>query len=277
VLDKPSILHDKSTHSRLLFSLGGVSFTATLISQPRNGSLLQLNDPEFRDYVGKLLFDLRVGQAYAPKPKFTDRICTPSDLTMGVQAGPYVLHRTPDGEFGDGVILNRGGDSYLVSPSNCPTTIMVGGNGLAVAAHMGRFCLIDEQRFHTSTPAVGRKHMSIVSSALELLGDPKAVHAKVFWGIAPNLFPHDMEHPEFGDKNEWMRSLIARTWGESSVQLNGSAFYLDLPKLIRDQCMNEGVPERNIDLRCAYQPNSGTWTDGALGKPRNLVIVTRKS
>lgn len=283
VLSRSSALSEKSTPSPLAFVLGGVSFTATMISQPRNGSLLQLTDKdegvrtEFRNFVGSTLCDLDVSEAYAPKPKFTDYISKPSELVMGVPVGPHVLHRNRDGEFGDGVLLRRRGEAYVVSPSSCPTTVMVGDDGTSVALHTGRFCLIDQHGLEKDVPMPGRKYTSIVFSALELLGDPKQVHVKPLWSIPPHLFVHDKNHPTFGKTNEKMRHVIAKLWGSDSVPLRGDKFWLDLPKLVRDQCISRGVPEDNIDLTHAYQPPTGTWIDGAKGTPRNLVVVSRHS
>lgn len=279
MLTKTSLV-DAFYHQR--FELGGTMFTATMFSKPRNWSLSQLAHPdeqvrtEFGQKVGKILHDLRVGKAFAPSPvKFTDRIIDPAELTAQVPVGQYLLYRNSE-QPADGVSI-QGGEAFVVSPSSCPTTVMIGSDGKAVVLHTGRDCLIDRHGLKHSMPTPGRKHPSIIYSALYHLGNPQEVQVKVLWSIPPHLFVHDMEHPEHGATNERMHYVVSTIWGPDSVPLRGKKFWLDLPKLIRDQCMSRGVPEDNIDLKHAYQSPSGTWLNGAPGTGRNLVIVARHS
>ena len=269
-------------HSFQRFTLGNVLLKARMYSKPFNGSLSQLASPDLytRETFSRLLGDIhheaQIGKAFAPNPtKFTDRIIEPSELTMTMPIGKHVLYRNPE-RPADGVPL-KAGEACFISPSSCPTTVMVGGDGRALVLHTGRDCLIDRHALENNAPAPGRRHTSIVFSALHYLGDPEKVRVKVFWSIPPHRFVHDLDSPTHMKVNRRMYEAIFTLWSPDSVPLRGSKFQLDLPKLIRDQCKSRGVPEANIDLTHAYHPPAGTWTDGAKGTPRNLVVISRHS
>jgi hypothetical protein len=268
-------------HSYQRFRLGDILLKARMYSKPLNGSLSQLvsPDPHTREMFSRLLGDIhhevQIGKAYAPSPiKFTDRIADPDELTVPVPIGKYTLYRNPE-RPADGVPL-KSGEGCFISPSSCPTTVMVSGDK-ALVLHTGRDCLIDRHGLEHGSPAPGREHGSIIFTALHYLGKPEQVQVKVLWSTPPHLFVHDLDHPTYGKINERMHHVVTRLWGSDSVPKRGNKFHLDLPKLVRDQCMSRGVPEDNIDLRHAYQPPSGTWLDGKAGTPRNLVVVSRHS
>lgn len=262
-------------HQRV--ALGNTAFTATLFGKPNNWSLSQLTAQEesvrieFGARLGNVLWDLRVGNAFAPNPtKFTDRIINPRELTTSIPAGAMRVRRNPNSPA-DGIPL-EGGDAYVVSPSSCPITVMVAGSNM-LALHTGRDCLID--RHELLYGSSGRKTHSVCFSALAFLGHAKKTYVKVFWGIRGHKFRHSFSHPTYGDVNRAMHELIVSRWGEQNAPVRDGEFHLDLPQLIKAQCMSWGVPETHIDLAHAYSDSSEAWVDGAVGTPRNLVVINR--
>lgn len=280
MLDKPSTTFQAHTYH--CFELGGVKLKARLFGKPRNGSLSQLASPDpairdtFAEFLGWVHHDAQIGKAYAPTPtKFTDRIIAPDRLTVQVPIGKRVLYRN-SAEPADGVPI-KSGEACFISPSSCPTTVMVGGDGTTLVLHTGRDCLVDRHALKYNEPAPGRWHTSIIFSALHYLGNPEEVYVKVLWSVPPHLFAHDMGDKVYGEINKKRHNIITALWGPDSVPTRNHKYQLDLPKLIRDQCASRGVPESNIDLTHAYQSLDGTWLDGKPGTPRNLVVVSRHS
>ena len=276
MLQKTSL---NDAYSYIRFELCGSLFTATIFGRPLNWSLSQLSAKdekvreEFSGRLGRALRDLRIGKALAPSPvKFSDRIIASEELTAQVEAGSHSVWRYPQ-RPADGVPI-RSGEACVFSPSSCPTTLMVRGK-TALVLHTGRDCLLDRYRLQHGMR--GRTHESICFSGLEHLGTPREVYVKPFWGIPGALFPHDLEHPVYSRINQAMYKMISERWGGDCVPRKGGAFYPDLPKLIRAQCMEQGVPKDHIDLAHAYQPAKATWLDGKAGTPRNAVVIARHS
>jgi hypothetical protein len=261
--------------------LGSSSFKATLFGQPENWSLGQLSDAnrnvreEFSDRLGRVLHDLDIGKALAPSPiKFTDKIIDSAELTKMVAVGNRVLYRNPDSPA-DGVPL-KPGEAYVISPSSCPITLMV-RKDKALALHTGRDCLVDKHQREHGKLALGRRHTSICFSALEYLGAPYETQVKILWSIPGPLFKHGLKDPTHGKTNEALYNIIGERWGYESIPKHDEIFYLDLPKLIKAQCLKWGVPEESIDLTHAYHQPKGTWLEGKKDTPRNLLVLARQS
>lgn len=265
------------------FSLGGESrYTATLFGKPENWSLSQLGhkDPVVREQfgarLGGVLYDLQVGNAFAPNPtKFTDRIIDASELTTHVAAGSATLRRNSE-RPADGVPLESG-DAFVISTANCPVTLMERSGAEALALHTGRECLIDRILVDTGRPTPGRSYHSICFSGLVRLGDPKSTKVKVFWAEPAHRSLYDLDDPTYGSFNRKLYKLIVDRWGIACAPKKGNAFNIALPELIKAQCMEMGVPATNIDLSHGHQPMKGTHLDGTPGKPRNLFVLARRS
>ncbi len=264
------------------FTLGNVSFTAYLFGKPENWSLSQLGegvDPvvreEFAQRIGKTLYNLRISRPLAPSPvQFTDRIIPSTILTTPISVGPMTLWRNA-ALPADGVDLEAG-QAYVVSSANCPSTTMV-RKGKVLALHTGRECLIDKDWLKTGKHASGRRYHSICYSAIEQLGVPSEVHVKVFWAEPHQRSRYNFRDARYGKTNERMYGLIGETWGSKPIRREGDTFFLNLPELIKAQCMRLGVPESQINLSHAHQMAEGTWLDGTPGTSRNLFVLARRS
>ena len=269
----------REAHCHHPFQIDGMNFKATLFAKPQNWSLSQLTSEDesvrqdFSTKLGRVLYDLGVGRALAPSPvKFTDRIIEPEKLTQRLPAGALGVYRNPD-EPADGVPIPAG-SALVISPSSCPVTLMTRGD-TALGLHTGRFCLLDKYMLECGD--AGRRYESVCHTALDCLRRPDEVHVKVFWSIPGHHFRHSLVDDRYKAINTAMYERIRQQWGDDPVPRRGDEFCLDLPKLIKAQCLKRGVPEENIDLTHAYHGMHGVWLEGKAGTPRNLVVLARHS
>lgn len=283
---KPVAAHAVSrAFSHLRFDLCGGIYTASIFGKPDNWSLSLLGNPEtqeeYRARLGDVLEDLQVGKALAPVPTaFNAQMIDKKQLTTEIEAGARILYRNAQ-RPADGVTISPG-EAFVISPGGCPITVLTRRNFEAACLHTGRNCIIDRDAVLSPRKGAGRRHFSVIEAGLESLGvgrrdQAQSVRVKVLWSLPARFFPHPLDHPRHAEFNLRMREYVGRRWGADCVEARGNVMYPDLPRIIRAQCIELGVPHDHIDLSHAYLHHNEIWSEGAAGAPRNLVVVARHS
>lgn len=266
-------------HTHLRFELGGHRFAATLFGSKHglDWSVSQLDDPtrgvEYAHRLGGILCALNVGDAFvANATQFNARVGDPSKFSRKRQVGGHFLCLAAKPYEGTQL---AGGNAGVQSPAGCLTMVVVRPGHLPVKAHAGRWSLINRYR-QIQMGRPDNDPENVCSASLERLGvrsrkDASEVRVKILWGIAPHLFPHPL-CGEHAATNRWLQSYAAARWGEECARERDGIMYLDIARIAQMEFLQWGVLQEHVDTSHAVLPQ-GAYTNGSVGKPRNLVVV----
>ncbi len=236
---------------------------------------------EYRTRMGSVLREQGAGNVHTlimPR-EFNARIVGKEHFRQdGVWAGDHELYRNPE-HPGEGLLLEPG-EAAWITPSNCATGILT-LDGRCAPVHFGRWSLFDQCLVEHGHRNPDREHESVLYAALESLGvrnkeDAARVVAILFGGAHPADFPHPVVDSPHAGINLSLRDYLRSDLGLNLVTREGGYFGLNMLRIARLQLNKRGVPHKNIDT-WDYLPPNGVWKDGAAGKPRNAVLVIRRS
>lgn len=131
-------------------------------------------------------------------------------------------------------------NGYATWVGGCLTLVALGGPHI-LFGHAGRDSLLDRSRIAGNTAGV-RRYESIVFSIADAFAKRGVRAADIslfgFFGIAPELFDHPFEHPEYGEFN---RKMVAYTNARWPGSFKGT--HLNLGRLVQAQAREAGFAQ----------------------------------
>ena len=126
-------------------------------------------------------------------------------------------------------------------------------NGKTIAAHAGRYSLVDRQRLLGKSP---RQHESVVNAMVEELltgddgvcSDPSEIEAFAGLGIRAMNFAHDFNNPVYGQWNQLLITDLVNRYGRGVVLGDECLGLLNLHTLILKQFTKLGMPKENFSM-----------------------------
>lgn len=253
---------------------------------------LNLATPDGRDNLGLVLEEQDITTVLAPKgTECNALICSPDELTEKVSLGEKAIALR--GVNADGTVLTRPGQSFLITPADCMTIIMMHKpSGETIVMHASRDSLIDRHHIQSEKPQ--RTAISVVYSAFHyFMGQFSASCLKdisVFMTgtIGPDHFEHRLDHPTYGEANRKLVNHLISKYGLRTVT-DRKLGKISLTEIARAQMISFGIdPHRigfdlidtgddrleNGDYAWWSYRRSDTSTK-ANNKFRNAVLVTR--
>jgi hypothetical protein len=236
-------------------------------------------NPQFALQVGKALQNIGVRRAFGPSPvEFNGAYIDPWLLDQEiVLPGPVYLYRNKE-KPADATLIPQPRDAGIFSAGGCGVLVVTLGS-LMVFAHCGRESVLDRMWIESYGKSSARKHRSVVDSIaheLGLLGHEEAlerVHAWPLFFIKPKNFDHPFDHPQHGAYNQAAAGMIRSAYGCACARTHSSGVRIDLPKIVRAQFMQYGVPAENIHMEHCYLADELPTT--RKGGGRYLVAVVR--
>lgn len=136
----------------------------------------------------------------------------------------------------DGVVLRRP-SAMFIPTSDCHTIIIRAANGDVVAAHAGRWSLLDKAVVYQSGKK--RDQPSVVHSALNYLeGDRASMKSAIVCGIGPKHFCHPVSEP----KNRKLVQYVVENCGPTCVDSPEELGQINLPEVFRTLVQDQGLP-----------------------------------
>ncbi|MEK7585223.1 MAG: laccase domain-containing protein [Patescibacteria group bacterium] len=230
------------------------------------------------EHVAQVASDLQIGRVLHPSTDtFNGEVCTEGDFISKKRVGNI--------EF----VFDYPADGVLVPPhsmawfrtADCPTIITKHSDGRVIAAHAGRFSLIDQA---SVSGGPKRKFPSVVDAILDRLFWPRrdVLSLNVFscCGVGPISFLHSYNHPIHGKWNRLMNAFIRDHYGADCFLGNDlGTGALDLHQLIRNQFAMRGIPADQIQRDKIDTANdAGRWFSRCHGDRtgHNTVLVIRR-
>jgi copper oxidase (laccase) domain-containing protein len=176
----------------------------------------------------------------------------------------------------DAISINRRA-GIIMKPADCPILVIYTSTK-AVIAHCGRDNIFDRELILGKKP---RSKRSVIISAMEKFAKPgkELVKAWVSFGISPEHFVHDPNHPEHGEYNQGLINHISTLYGNEYFHGNPWDGKIDLQKLVVRQLTEAGVLIENIQSvpYCTFS-NEQSWshrreTQRGNVSGRNLVYI----
>ena len=239
--------------------------------------------PELARRVSQAGRSLGARLLLAPTPtKFNGELVSPRTLMKErLLLGDIVLYRNPDAPA-DGTWLEHEGCAGIFSLGGCAFIVGTRGKKM-IAAHAGRDCVLDRERILTENRATGRGYGSVVYSILSRLAsspsEMKGVHVAVYYSIKPEDFRHNLkaEDPEHAKYNKAAHAMLPREYGPECGIVDELGIGIDVPSIIKRQCIAYGVPDKHISLEHAYLSDELPTTRRGDVKGRYLGIIVRNS
>lgn len=253
-----------------------------------NWSLAPLQKPgdertaqDLANRVGLALRSLGARYAYAPTPvKFNGKIVSPDILGNEIPLGyGTVMYRNPNAPA-DGTHLVSPRSAIVFSAGGCSMIVATMGREM-IGAHAGRDCVIDRVRIKSRGRETGRHHESVVHSIVKSLSPAKNlrghIHVGVYYSIKPQDFLHKFEDedPEHLKYNISAAEMLVEEYGAAAGMVDTKGIYIDVPRIIKAQFMEHGVPQENISLEHAYLSDELPTT--RRGGGRYLAAIVRDS
>lgn len=216
--------------------------------------------------LSHLCGELEISDIYAPRPAtFNAEICTPQDLTekigMSHPHAGYTLYRGCDA---DGVVVPAR-SAFFIGSADCITIVAHNPrDGMTIAAHGGRDCLVDRTRINREGPQ--RRFESVVDAIMARFHERAAPDLLVFLtcGIGPENFSHLCDDEKYGPGNMRMVLDILAKWGSTCLVGDHFQGKVCLSEIIRAQFIRHGVLPHHIG-----SDTVDTFTDrDAMGRPR---------
>lgn len=242
----------------------------------------QRDAPNLAYRVGLALRGLGARYAYAPSPvKFNGRIVQPDVLTEEIPLGESVVMYRNAAAPADGTFLASAGSAITFSAGGC-SFITASLPHELVVAHAGRDCVIDRTRIMTRGTLSGRHRESVVNSIVDALAPAQSIRRQLQVGVYYSIRPEDFRHDVVGDHNpdhlkynEAAGVMLPAEYGDAAGILYDTGIGIDVPRIIRAQFIELGVPETNINLDHAYLSDELPTTRNGGG--RYLAAAVRHS
>lgn len=273
---RPQKLWDLEKFSVALFGPGNWSLAP--LQKAKDAEI----NTSFSKRIAEALAGIGATRAYAPNVVPASGVMVnPEELTTRIPVGntinrPISLWRNKSLPA-DGTLLNKQGHAGVFSAGGCPMIVMSWGDKLAFA-HAGRDSLLDRNFILGGKSS--RQHESVVDALIahmcltheQLL----EAHVWVFWSIRPEDFLHPFDHQVYGEMNEAMANYVGGFFGRAGAHIDKVGIRLDLPQIIKTQCIRLGLQSKHIYLQQAYLPE-GAPTTRTPGKEnlRSLIAVVR--
>lgn len=264
---------------------GGYPTFAVACSTARNKWVLPSTPEEPLadfDEVAELLEKEGGRVTYRINPsRFNTEVLKPTDFSE-----PFWIEdskiRFAKSVFADGVVLEHSGDASVIIARGCPIIVATLDDKVAYA-HAGRDCLFDRQYIISDHSDYERS--SVVTNLLDTLDPFKARRSEiqiwVFFSIKPEQFEHDLEDPAHGTYNRWLLEYLKQReypksgWCVKSDSENNSRLHLNLPEIIREQCIQCEVSNDQIHIGShSFLPDSLPTTRE--GEGNYLIVIVRK-
>lgn len=176
----------------------------------------------------------------------------------------------------DAVVVKRNA-GVIVKPADCPILVIYTSSQAAVV-HCGRDNIFDRELILGKSP---RETRSVIIPAVEAFRkfNQEAVKAWVSFGISPERFIHDPQHPVHGEYNQGLITHISTLYGNEYFHGNPWNGKIDLQKLVVRQLVESGIIPENIHSvpYCTFS-NEQSWshrreTQQGNVSGRNLVYI----
>jgi hypothetical protein len=242
--------------------------------------------PELARKIGQALKGMGARLVFAPTPtKFNGELVSEETLMEErLRLRGMWMYRNPDAPA-DGTWLSHRGCAGIFSAGGCSLIVATRGKKV-IFAHAGRDCVIDRTRILTLNRMTGRERESVVNSILcelapsrSLLKEVRDIRVAVYYSIRPEDFRHDLEDkdPAHAAYNRNAMEMLPREYGPECGIVDGRGIGIDVPRIIRRQFIDNGVPPENISLEHAYLHDELPTTRRGDGSGRYLVAVIRNS
>ena len=230
------------------------------------------------EHIAQVASDLRLSRVLHPSTDaFNGEVCTEGDLISRRRIGEV--------EF----LFDYPADGILIPPysmawfrtADCPTIVTKHNDGRVIAAHAGRYSLLDRAKIAGEQ---GRKFASVVDAILDRLFWPRrdVLSLNVFscCGVGPISFLHSYNHPIHGEWNRRMNAFVRDNYGADCFLDNDlGTGALDLHQLIRNQFAKKGIPADQIHRDKIDTANdAGRWFSRCHGDRtgHNTLLVIRR-
>lgn len=179
----------------------------------------------------------------------------------------------------DAVIVDRTA-GIIVKPADCPIVVIYTPSQVVVA-HCGRDNIFDRELILGKKP---RSERSVIIPAVNAFAKFKkgSIKAWVSFGISPEHFVHDPNHPVHAEYNEGLITHISTLYGNDYFHGNPWDGKIDLQKLVIRQLIEAGLLAENIQSipYCTFN-NEQSWshrreTQQGNVSGRNLVYIEVK-
>ncbi len=203
--------------------------------------------------------------------------CSPHSFKVG-DIKVYKQHTA------DGVSLEPG-SAYLFKPADCCLGVMYihdgAHRGKIVAAHVSRDNLLPH-RTHGAFTNIAHAMLERLLSGLQGNFPLRRVRAFVGWGIKPEHFLHQANHPQYGARNKELVNRVIEQFDRECIVGNPDHGALDLRRIFALQCRHLRIPSNNVQTDVSLGCGLDTYTNQALfshrrgDRLRNVVIVARR-
>lgn len=183
----------------------------------------------------------------------------------------------------DGWVLGPG-ETYGITQAGCAIVIILDPmTGQVGVAHAGLRCVIDEEYLFGGKAK--REYESIVDALIYQMTQCERarpyLRAIIAFPISPELYLHQWDHPEWGEKNRGLCQHLMKRYGSGAVLDNPRELgRVDIAHIVRTQLVRKGFRADSIETLPAYdllQDEGGNflWHTTRTTDPlhRNLVLV----
>jgi hypothetical protein len=199
------------------------------------------NDPSSFAHIATLALGLGIREVIAPNPgRFNALILNPRQVSeLRTFSIGDVTFRS--GCYADGCVIPQGSALFLPTGDCHVATIYDPESGLLAAGHAGRDSNFDRRYVEYG---VGNKDKSVVGSIIRAVGGRADRLLMGTWvGIGKWNFPHPVDHPIHGKRNEALRKFLRRRCGDNGG-FDGA--YLDMEMLLWLEARRFGIRRRNM-------------------------------
>lgn len=238
--------------------------------------------PGFAHKLARAFMCVGAEDVYAPTPGFNGEIVLRSNLSTMIRLPHNIFLHRNRAMLADGCPLSKRGDAGTVSAGGCGTPIATYGQDL-IFAHAGRETILDRKEVLTHGKERGRQRTfvdNLISSVAGECFDPMKLHVWPLYFIGPDEFVHhwfapNEEHQKYN--RAAIQYLPKRYPGEfGSIDKHETAIKIDLPRILRAQLLERGVPAKNVHMEHAdLHKELPTTRNGGGNSGRYLVVGVR--
>lgn len=179
-----------------------------------------------------------------------------------------------DEAFADGVLYLEQNTAFWCPSGGCPVVVLSDGSDVHVTHAGSRSLGVRGDRF-------GRHVNSVLDLMMDCFDRPEEVWAYIFCGKGPWSFPHDMEHPQWGESNARLIPYVREHFGEACAPTDDNG----VPHIAMHEVIGAQLKRRHVDPEHISWDGFDTVTDKSHGEyrwhdqsrspKRNGVLVVR--